>query len=274
MSTDSKRESTTEQLLSGAIRGWQRSSVFVLAAGLVGLIVAAYVLARSLTGTDTIAVWARFLPALVYGFVAVLLLANFYWSYQDAVIEGMKHEVIQQKIEAELNRELSLLDPTTEVYNRRYLRAIISKEASRAKRYAKGLSVMMVDITGFRRVNESLGHTGGDVVLREVAHLLQTRIRNADYIVRFGGDEFLLILPDTDQANAEILARRIQLGFLNWTEGRGFAEFGLRLAVGVASYVGSQHVEEMLSLAEQRMLEDRRTRKDEIASSARLSASE
>jgi two-component system cell cycle response regulator len=186
------------------------------------------------------------------------VLINFYVAQKDAIIRGLEQELVKQKIEAELNRELALLDPVTEVYNRRYLRVLLAKEISRVKRYGKGLSVMLVDITGFRKVNESLGHTGGDVVLRQIAHLLQTRIRNSDFIVRFGGDEFMVVLPDTDDAGVYILARRLKDGMKEWSRRSGMDEFALKLAVGVARYSTERPVDEMLKLAEQRMVLDKR----------------
>jgi diguanylate cyclase (GGDEF)-like protein len=198
-------------------------------------------------------------PPLLFGVIALLVLINFYVAQKDAVITGLEQELVQQKIEAELNRELALVDPVTEVYNRRYLRVLLSKEISRVKRYGKGLAVMMADITGFRRVNDSLGHTGGDVVLRQIAHLMQQRIRNSDFIVRFGGDEFLLVLPDTDDAGVYVLAGRMKEALREWSRRSGMQEFKLRLALGVARYSADRPIEEMIKLAEQRMLLDRRT---------------
>ena len=167
--------------------------------------------------------------------------------------------MVKKKSEGEQTGGRALLGGATKFYNRRYLRVLLSKEISRVKRYGKGLAVMMADITGFRRVNDSLGHTGGDVVLRQIAHLLQQRIRNSDFIVRYGGDEFLLVLPDTDDAGVYVLAGRMKEALREWTRRSGMQEFKLRLAIGVARYSTDRPIEEMLKLAEQRMLLDRRT---------------
>lgn len=247
-----------EDVLKREKRDWQLWSVVVLSLGLFGVGLAIYLLLRAPSGAWSPQGMAQLLPPLLFGVIALIVLINFYVAQKDAVIRGLEQELVKQKIEAELNRELALLDPVTEVYNRRYLRVLLAKEISRVKRYGKGLSVMLVDITGFRKVNESLGHTGGDVVLRQIAHLLQTRIRNSDFIVRFGGDEFLIVLPDTDDAGVYILGRRLKEAIREWSRRSGMDEFALKLAIGVARYSAERPVDEILKLAEQRMVLDKR----------------
>lgn len=245
-------------------RDWQMLSAVVLGIGLLGLGFAIYGLLRAPSSAWSPEGLSQLVPPMLFGLISLMVLVNFYIAQKEAVIRGLEQELVSQKIEAELNRELALLDPVTEVYNRRYLRVLLAKEVSRAKRYGKGLSVMLVDITGFRRVNESLGHTGGDVVLRQIAHLLQTRIRNSDFIVRFGGDEFLLVLPDTDDSGVYILAGRMKEALAEWARRSGMTEFALKFAIGVAKYTVDRPVDETIKLAEQRMhLDKRSTEADE-----------
>jgi diguanylate cyclase (GGDEF)-like protein len=247
-----------EEVLKREKRDWQLWSALVLGLGLFGLGLAIYLLLKAPSHAWTAEGVAQLFPPLLFGVIALIVLVNFYVAQKDAVIRGLEQELVKQKIEAELNRELALLDPVTEVYNRRYLRVLLAKEISRVKRYGKGLSVMLTDITGFRRVNESLGHTGGDVVLRQIAHVIQTRIRNSDFIVRFGGDEFLIVLPDTDDAGVYILAGRLKEAMKEWSRRSGMDEFTLKLAIGVARYSADRPVDEILKLAEQRMVLDKR----------------
>ncbi|MBI3404766.1 MAG: GGDEF domain-containing protein [Acidobacteria bacterium] len=267
--------SPKEEVFKQEKRDWQLWSLLVLGLGLFGLGLAVYLLLRAPASSWTPQGAAQLFPPMLFGVISLIVLINFYVAQKDAIIRGLEQEVIKQKIEAELNRELALLDPVTEVYNRRYLRVLLAKEVSRVKRYGKGLSVMLVDITGFRKVNESLGHTGGDVVLRQIAHLLQTRIRNSDFIVRFGGDEFLVVLPDTDDAGVYILGRRLKEGMREWSRRSGMDEFALKLAIGVAKYSADRPVDELLKLAEQRMVLDKRaTETDEKPAEAGAHASE
>ena len=136
---------------------------------------------------------------------------------------------------------------------------LLSKEISRVKRMGKSLAVMLVDITGFRRVNESLGHTGGDVVLRQIAQLLQAKVRNSDMVVRFGGDEFLLILPETDDKGVQILSARLKESLADWSRRSGMTEFNLRFSLGSARYTQDRPLDDLLKAAEQRLQQDRRS---------------
>jgi len=240
-------------------RDWQFWSFLVLGLAIVGIGMAAYGLLSAPGTAWTIQGIAQLIPPMLFGVIALLVLVNFYLAQRDAVIRGLQHELVQQKIEAELNRELALQDPVTEVYNRRYLRVMLSKEISRVKRLGKSLAVMLVDITGFRRVNESLGHTGGDVVLRQIAQLLQAKLRNSDLVVRFGGDEFLLILPDTDDAGVQLLNARMKESLADWSRRSGMTEFNLRFAIGSARYTQDRPLDDLLKAAEQRLQQDRRT---------------
>jgi diguanylate cyclase (GGDEF)-like protein len=156
-----------------------------------------------------------------------------------------------------MNREIALLDPVTGIYNRRYARIMLQREVNRANRYGSVLAIMMVDVTGFRRVNESLGHTGGDVILRQIALLLQNKIRNSDIIIRFGGDEFLLVLPEAQEEGIEKLAERIRESIHEWAPTAGVAELNLNFAIGIAYYKSNSQIDKVILLAEQRMLEDR-----------------
>ena len=239
-------------------RDWQFWSFLLLGLVILGIAIAAYGFLTAPSSAWTAQGVAQLIPPLIFGVIALLVLVNFYLAQKNTVLRGLEHELVQQKIEAELNRELALQDPVTEVYNRRYLRVMLSKEISRVKRMGKSLAVMLVDITGFRRVNESLGHTGGDVVLRQIAQLLQAKARNSDLVVRFGGDEFLLILPETDDAGVQVLAGRMKEALADWSRRSGMTEFNLRFAIGSARYTQDRPLDDLLKAAEQRLQQDRR----------------
>ena len=262
-------DSTTEERpLRLERRDWQYWSFLVLGLAILGIGLAAYGLLTAPSSAWSIQGISQLIPPMLFGVIALLVLVNFYLAQRDAVIRGLQQELVQQKIEAELNRELALQDPVTEVYNRRYLRVMLAKEISRVKRLGKSLAVMLVDITGFRRVNESLGHTGGDVVLRQIAQLLQTKARNSDLVVRFGGDEFLLILPDTDDAGVQVLSSRIKESLADWSRRSGMTEFNLRFAIGSARYTQDRPLDDLLKAAELRLQQDRRTGGEAAAASA------
>jgi diguanylate cyclase (GGDEF)-like protein len=91
----------------------------------------------------------------------------------------------------------SIRDPLTGLYNRRFLEATLEQELHRSSRHHTGLGVIMADIDKFKLFNDSFGHTAGDIVLREIAALLRRAVRTEDIVCRYGGEEFLIVLPDT-----------------------------------------------------------------------------
>jgi len=106
--------------------------------------------------------------------------------------------------------DLSLRDPLTGLYNRRALAERMREELARARRYGAPLSLLMVDIDHFKRVNDSYGHAVGDQVIAHVAKLLLKDRRASDIVVRYGGEELVLLLPHTPLDGAQILADRLR----------------------------------------------------------------
>ena len=112
----------------------------------------------------------------------------------------------------EENRRLSMRDPLTGIYNRRYLDDRLSQEIKRTFRYERSLSVVMFDIDHFKRVNDTYGHHAGDQVLRGCAECAQSGVReNIDWLARYGGEEFVMVLPETDLTGAMIVAERLRV---------------------------------------------------------------
>jgi diguanylate cyclase (GGDEF)-like protein len=107
-------------------------------------------------------------------------------------------------------KEQSIMDDITGLYNHRHILAEIEKELERARRYKHTLAGMMIDVDDFKSFNDKLGHLTGDYVLREVAHVFQQSIRKIDIVGRYGGDEFLIILPEANEQTARVVADRIQ----------------------------------------------------------------
>ncbi len=117
-------------------------------------------------------------------------------------------------LENAVNRARLLRSGFTDVltgwHNRRYLGVRLHEELARSRRDGTGLVCLMIDIDHFKRVNDSWGHSAGDVVLKEVAHRIESQVRASDVAARYGGEEFVVLLPGTDVASALLLAERIR----------------------------------------------------------------
>jgi diguanylate cyclase len=106
---------------------------------------------------------------------------------------------------------LTLIDPLTELLNRRGLQQALSREVQHLARGVTGSAVLVIDLDDFKQINDSLGHAAGDVVLKEVGRRLRASVRGVDYVGRVGGDEFMLVLPETDPPEVTRVAERIRL---------------------------------------------------------------
>jgi diguanylate cyclase (GGDEF)-like protein len=131
-------------------------------------------------------------------------------------------------------RRLSVTDPLTEAYNREFLHQRLPPAVENAERRGEPLSVAMIDIDHFKDVNDQFGHAIGDRVLAEVAARLRAAIRAGDLLVRYGGEEFLVVLPGSDAVQAADIAERMRLKMESdpiQTDGAGI---DVRISVGVA----------------------------------------
>lgn len=149
-----------------------------------------------------------------------------------------------EKKEAE---EFALVDPQTQLYNYRYLQRRLRSEFEEAKRRESPLSVLMIDIDYFKSINDTYGHEYGDKVIQEFASLLQRNCREIDVVTRFAGEEFTVIMPDTDKEGALSFANRIQ-SMINKHK-FGTNKIKVKVSIGIASYPenGIKTVDELLT---------------------------
>ncbi len=117
--------------------------------------------------------------------------------------------LLRQAGQKEFYQELSILDGLTGIYNRRYLDEILRREIERAKRYNQPLSLLMLDIDDFKKYNDTNGHPAGDEVLKKLANFLVDALRAADLVFRYGGEEFVVLLPQTLRQGAVDVAKRL-----------------------------------------------------------------
>jgi len=130
---------------------------------------------------------------------------------------------------------LSRIDPLTGCYNRRHIDEQLLRYGSSARRRAQPMAVLMLDIDHFKRVNDTEGHPGGDSVLQQVVHRLQSAVRADDVIGRWGGEEFVVIAPQTDMAGGMLLAERVRIAVGDTPMDLGDHTITVTVSVGCAS---------------------------------------
>lgn len=140
-----------------------------------------------------------------------------------------------QRLQTEL-REQAIRDFLTGLYNRRYLNDTLERELARAQRDAYPVSCVIIDIDHFKQVNDTYGHEAGDKVLQNLSSLLTAQTRAGDITCRYGGEEFLLVLPKTNMQEASRIAERCRASFQASAVTSGNTEVRTTFSAGVATY--------------------------------------
>lgn len=168
-------------------------------------------------------------------------ITHFIGIWQDAT--SRKHAEDDLKRRSHEFENQSITDDLTGIYNRRHILEELDREIERALRYGRHLSGMMLDIDDFKNINDRYGHLVGDRVIRAFATLLQRSIRKVDILGRYGGDEFLVILPEAMLDAAKKVAQRIQKNLSEYEHNVLGDLSRFTTSVGLASYEGIQKVD-------------------------------
>jgi len=135
----------------------------------------------------------------------------------------------------EILEQLAITDSLTELYNKGYILKRLKSELLRSARYNEPLSLIMIDIDFFKRINDSLGHIAGDNTLRELSKVLVKSVRDVDIVARYGGEEFIVLCPNTSISGAAILAERIRENVQNTAFHVGNIDIRLTVSLGLSS---------------------------------------
>jgi diguanylate cyclase (GGDEF)-like protein/PAS domain S-box-containing protein len=164
-------------------------------------------------------------------------------------------------------RTQSIRDPLTGLYNRRYLNEMLERETRRAVRAEHGLGILMLDLDHFKKFNDTYGHDAGDTVLRETASFLTKSVRAEDIVCRFGGEEFVVILPMADITASQARAERIRLKLRELTVLHQGQSLGmLTVSVGVAELPShGTSPQELIEAADAALYRAKREGRDRVA---------
>ncbi len=176
-------------------------------------------------------------------------------------LEELINQLQQDKEKLE---EIAYKDPLTGLYNRRFFLEHAKKIFEHAKRYNDPFSVILMDIDNFKRINDTYGHDIGDIVLKEFSEVIKQASRSSDIPARWGGEEFIIMLPTTDSNGAKHLAERIRKMFKEVSVKVGNEEVRTTVSIGVSQYNGHSRLEDIIKEADEALYRAKRSGKDRV----------
>lgn len=161
---------------------------------------------------------------------------------------------------------ISMTDPLTELFNRRYFRERLFEEAERVKRHDECFSIFIMDIDNFKIFNDKYGHIAGDKTLKGVSRAIKDAVRSMDVVARYGGEEFAVILPHTNKKDAFEIAERIRHGVERFRpSGGNFESMPTTISVGVAEFpIDAGTIDDLIDRADKAMYKAKKTGKNRV----------
>ncbi|MBI1892140.1 MAG: GGDEF domain-containing protein [Burkholderiales bacterium] len=169
------------------------------------------------------------------------------------------HEFARARFQEKLLRmsvqldQLSHSDPLTGLPNRRYMCERLEAENQRYLRHGRAFSILYADVDYFKRVNDHCGHQAGDAVLQAISEVLRSGVRQADEVCRWGGEEFLILLPETEEAQAIEVAEKLRLAVASLNLNHDDAPLPMTMSIGVHAIDGPDQVDAFIHCADQKL---------------------
>jgi diguanylate cyclase (GGDEF)-like protein/PAS domain S-box-containing protein len=175
--------------------------------------------------------------------------------------ESLKRLWLQKSL-----RQQAELDSLTGVYNRRYFNNLIEREVERSRRFRYPLTLAMIDVDRFKEINDRYGHQVGDLVLKGIADVIGSQIRKVDTLVRYGGDEFLIVLPESSGKGIDAFIKRLRKAVSEWNSQTRLADFEITVSIGISSYdpAFNEPVDKIIHYADMDMYRDKKDRKNSL----------
>jgi diguanylate cyclase len=155
--------------------------------------------------------------------------------------------------------EMNIKDALTGIYNRRYLESRLKEECDRQQRYSRPLSLIMIDIDFFKKVNDTYGHQCGDLILQSVAAKAASVIRKTDFIARYGGEEFCCLLPETNADAAETVAENLRIHIEEMENSFENSSIKVTISLGISDFVTEDTPDTLLKRADDALYQAKHT---------------
>jgi diguanylate cyclase (GGDEF)-like protein len=194
---------------------------------------------------------------LLYSFLTVTFLSALYeysreQSYQHALELSDKYQ------------KLAHLDPLTQLSNRRDAMRILKEEQARLNRRKEPLSIILCDVDYFKKINDQYGHNAGDAVLKELAEIFTKNVREQDCVARWGGEEFLFILPQTIAESANVFAEKIQETLQNHLVNYENVKINVRISMGIEQFKKGQTIDDVIHNADKYLYQAKNSGRNQI----------
>ena len=163
-------------------------------------------------------------------------------------------------------KHLSETDALTRLYNRRHFENNFEREFARSKRYGSPLSVAIIDIDFFKKINDTYGHLCGDYVLKEVAYNMVNNFRQTDFVFRYGGEEFAVILTETPDENAKVPLERLRKLIENTKFSFNGENIKVTVSIGVSSNINCDNAWNMFEVADKALYEAKGAGRNQVRS--------
>lgn len=198
-----------------------------------------------------------------------LMVIGLFLSFMVIILTSVGFLVLQKDRAEQAATKLAVTDPLTGTFNRRTFLDLAEKEIARARRSQAPLSLVMFDLDHFKKVNDRYGHVAGDYVLKRFVEVTQLCLRQEDLLVRYGGEEFCLLLPDTDVGDAVALAERIraatEYAMFIFDEGQSEQRIHVTVSGGVAKLGADARIDTLVARADEALYAAKNAGRNQIA---------
>jgi diguanylate cyclase (GGDEF)-like protein len=204
-------------------------------------------------------------PQVLFVVMMIVMVLGLYMVRRELEVRKLRLLNVQHALAAQTELSASMVDSLTNVFSRSFLRELLQGEIARAERNNRPLGLIMSDVDNFKQVNDHYGHLMGDYVLAQIAGILKSCVRGSDYVVRYGGDEFLLVLSETDEPGAQTVMSRIRQKVTEWDRANRLGDFSIGISLGLHQHVPGETAEQAVAEADARMYADKQAPRNKNA---------